>query len=147
MKRPPNAGPDAARKRSDMPTSGDRKAVKVCKACGQERALTDFYGYTDPRTGQQKWRSTCKACLSERQAAQPKGPTKHELARERRLRQYPGSKVCADCGEEKPLADFGQPQRRDKAGGRIGLVFSPRCLPCQSKATMARQARKAGGAA
>jgi hypothetical protein len=130
---------------SEIAASGDAGAVKVCVACGQEKALTDFYGYTDPRTGQQKWKGTCKACLSERDAARPKGPTKYELARERRLRDYPGSKVCAECGEEKPLADFGQPQRRDKAGGRIGLVFSPRCLPCQSKATMARQARKTVG--
>ena len=122
--------------------------MKVCKACGQEKPLSHFFGpYTDARTGQQKWKGTCKACLSERQAVRPKGTTKYELARERRLRDYPGSKVCADCREERPLADFGQPQRRDKAGGRIGLVFSPRCLPCQSKATMARQARKAEGSA
>jgi hypothetical protein len=129
---------------SEPAASGDGEAVKVCNACGQEKPLTDFFGpYTDKRTGRQKWQSPCKACQSERDAARPKEPSKYELARERRLRDYPGSKVCADCGEEKPLADFGQPQRRDKAGGRIGLVFSPRCLPCQSKATMARQARRA----
>ena len=124
--------PSETRERSDMPTndpaaSGDREAVKDCKACGQEKPLSDFFGpYTDARTGQQKWKGTCKACLSERQAVRPKGPTKYELARERRLRDYPGSKVCTGCGDEKPLADFGQPQQRDKAGGRIGLVFSPR---------------------
>jgi hypothetical protein len=31
--------------------------------------------------------------------------------------------------------------------GRVALVFSPRCLPCQAKATVARQARKAGNTA
>ena len=119
--------------------------MKVCNACGQEKPLTDFFGpYTDARTGQQKWKGTCKACSAEREAARPKGPTKYELARERRLRDYPGSKVCTGCGEEKPLADFGQPRRQDKAGGQIGLVFNARCLPCQSKATMARQARNSG---
>ncbi len=130
---------------SETATSGDAEAVKVCNACGQEKALADLFGpYTDARTGQQKWKGTCKACLSERQPSRPAGPSKYELARERRLRDYPDSKVCADCGEEKPLADFGQPQRRGKAGGRVGLAFNARCLPCQSKATMARQARKSG---
>jgi hypothetical protein len=120
--------------------------TKVCKACGQEKSLSDFFGpYTDARTGQQKWKGTCKACSAEREAARPKELGKYQLARERRLRDYPGSKVCTDCGEEKPLADFGQPSRRDQAGGRIALVFSPRCLACQSKAVMARQARKAEG--
>jgi hypothetical protein len=73
-------------------------------------------------------------------------PTKRDIARERRLRDYPGSKVCADCGEEKPLADFGQPSRRDQARGRIGLVFSARCLACHSKVVMARRARGRPGA-
>src|SRR5688572_1481776 len=110
MRRAPNAGPDAAREKIDMPTSepatgGDREAVKVCTACGQEKPLTDYFGpYTDARTGQQKWKSPCKACSAERSAARPKGPSKYELARERRLRDYPGSKVCAACGEEKSLA-------------------------------------------
>jgi hypothetical protein len=122
--------------------------TKVCKACSQEKPLTDFFGpYTDARTGQQKWKGTCKACLPKRKAVQPAGSSKWELARERRLRDYPGSKVCTDCDEEKPLADFGQPSRRDQAGGRVALVFSPRCLACQSKAVMARQARKAGSSA
>ena len=70
-------------------------------------------------------------------------PNKHELAREQRLRDYPGSKTCADCGEEKPLADFGRPSRRDQAAGRVALVFSARCLPCKSKALAQRRARKA----
>lgn len=135
--------------RTDEPAaSGDGGSMKVCNACGQEKPPEAFFGpYTDPRTGQQKWKGTCKACLSERKAVRPKGPTKWDLARERRLRDYPGSKVCTDCGEQKPLADFGQPSRRDQAAGRIGLVFSPRCLACQSKIVMARQARKAGGTA
>jgi hypothetical protein len=74
-------------------------------------------------------------------------PSKRDLARERRLRDFPGSKTCTGCGEEKPLADFGQPQRHDRAAGRIGLVFSPRCLACQSKEVMARRARKAESSA
>src|SRR5918998_840723 len=122
------------------PLSPTDREMRTCRACGQEKPLSDFFGpYTDARTGQQRWKGTCKACLSEREAGRPARPSKYDLARERRLRDYPGSKVCAGCGEEKPLADFGQPQRRDKAGGRIGLVFSPRCLLCQSKATMERQ--------
>ncbi len=135
-----------------MPTgeptaSRDGEAVKVCNTCGQEKPLSDFFGpYTDKQTGQQKWKGTCKACVPKK-AVRSKEPTKWELARERRLRDYPGSKVCADCGEEKPLADFGQPSRRDQAHGRIALVFSPRCLPCQSKAVTARQARQAGSGA
>ncbi len=120
--------------------------VKVCKACGQEKPLADFFGpYTDTRTGRQTWKGTCKACLSERTVSRPAGPNKRDIARERRLRDYPGSKTCTSCGEEKPLADFGEPSRRDQASGRLALVFSPRCLACQSKAVMARQARKAGG--
>ena len=68
--------------------------------------------------------------------------TKRDLAREQRLRDYPGSKTCTVCGEEKPLADFGRPSLRDQAAGRVALAFSPRCLACQSKATLARRARK-----
>ena len=133
---------------SEPAASGDREPVKVCNPCVQEKSLTDFFGpYTDARPGEQKCKSPSKACSAEREAARPKEPTKYEMARERRLRDFPGSKVCADCGEEKPLADFGQPRRQDKAGGQIGLVFNARCLPCQSKATMARQARKAGSSA
>ncbi len=74
-------------------------------------------------------------------------PSKHELARERRLRDYPGSKTCTGCGEEKPLADFGRPVPRDQAAGRQRLAFSPRCLACQSKAVTERRARKAGASA
>ncbi len=74
-------------------------------------------------------------------------PSKFELARERRLRHFPGSKVCTVCGEEKPLADFGQPKRQDRASGRVALVSNARCLVCQSKAVLARRARKAGGGA
>ncbi len=135
--------------RGTMPTNepdecGNGEAMKVCKACSQEKPLAEFFGpYTDPRTGQQKWKGTCKACFPKK-TVRSKEPTKWELARERRLRDYPGSKTCTDCGEEKPLADFGQPSRRDQAGGRIAFVFSPRCLACQSKVVMARQARKAG---
>ena len=78
--------------------------------------------------------------------AQPKNPTKYELARERRLRDFPGSKVCTGCGEEKPLADFGRPVPREQAAGRQRLAFNPQCLACQSKAVTERRARKAGGA-
>ncbi len=72
-------------------------------------------------------------------------PTKRDLAREQRLRDYPGEKTCTACGEEKPLADFGRPVPRDQAAGRVVLAFSPRCLACQSKAVTARRARKTGG--
>ena len=71
-------------------------------------------------------------------------PTKYELARERRLRDYPGSKRCTGCGEEKPLADFGQPVPVERAEGRVAFAFKARCLSCLSKAVAARQARKAG---
>ena len=74
-------------------------------------------------------------------------PSKNELARERRLRDFPGSKTCTGCGEEKPLADFGSPVLRDQAAGRQRLAFNPRCLPCQTKAVAVRRARKAEGGA
>ncbi len=70
-------------------------------------------------------------------------PSKRDFAREQRLRDYPGSKTCTGCGEEKPLADFGRPSLRDQAAGRVALAFNARCLGCQSKVVMARRARKA----
>ncbi len=122
--------------------------TKVCNACGQEKPLTDFFGlYTDTRTGRQGWKSTCKACLSERMATRPPGPSKRDLARERRLCDYPGSKTCTACGEVKPLADFGRPYLRERALGALVPMFNSRCLACQSKAVMARRARKAGDTA
>jgi hypothetical protein len=36
-------------------------------------------------------------------------------------------KVCKDCGQEKPLADF----------YKSGKYFQPRCKPCHSKKTIA----------
>ena len=74
-------------------------------------------------------------------------PTKWDLAREQRLRDHPGSKTCKDCGEEKPLADFGRPVPVERAAGRVALVFKPRCLVCQGKIHTARRARMAGGGA
>lgn len=122
--------------------------MRLCKACAEEKPLTDFYGpYINPRTRHQKWGTTCKACLSERKPVQSTGPSKRDLAREQRLRDYPGSKTCTGCGEEKPLADFGRPVPKDRAGGRQQLAFSPRCLACQSKAVAERRARKAGARA
>ena len=123
--------------------------MKVCNACGQEKPLSDFFGpYLDTNTGRRRWKGACKACAAERQAAvRPKRPGKYALARERRLRDYPGSKVCTGCVEEKPLADFRQPRRHNRAAGRIGLVFNARCLACQSKAVTARRAPKAEGVA
>jgi hypothetical protein len=73
--------------------------------------------------------------------------TKRDLAREQRLRDHPGSRTCTGCGEEKPLADFGRPVLRDQTAGRQRLAFNPRCLACQSKAVMARRARKAESSA
>jgi hypothetical protein len=118
--------------------------TKTCKACGQEKPLTDFFGpYTDTRTGRQGWKSTCKACLSERTPIRSAQPSKWDLGRERRLRDYPGSKTCTACGEVKPLADFGRPYLRERALGALVPMFNSRCLACQSKAVMARRARRA----
>jgi hypothetical protein len=69
-------------------------------------------------------------------------PSKRDLAREQRLRDYPGSKTCTGCGEEKPLADFGRPSLRDQAAGRVAVAFRSQCLACQAKAVLARRARK-----
>jgi hypothetical protein len=71
-------------------------------------------------------------------------PTKRDLARERRLRDFPGSKICTGCGEEKPLADFGKPVPKNRAHGRQALAFSPRCLACQAQAVAVRRVRKTG---
>ena len=118
------------------------EVVKVCNACGQGKPLGAFYGpYTDMHTGRQRWKGTCKACMAGL-PVQADGATKRDLARERRLRDFLGSKTCTGCGEEKPLADFGRPSLRDQAGGRVALAFKPQCLACQSKVVRARRARK-----
>jgi hypothetical protein len=121
--------------------------IKICTACGEEKPLDAFFGpYTDKQTGRQKWTGTCKACRAERRRAlQPVSPGKRDIAREQRLRDYPGSKVCTACGEEKPLADFGQPAQRDHAAGRVALVFNARCLPCQARANRARRPSRGSG--
>jgi hypothetical protein len=120
------------------------KHAKTCTACGEAKPLDAFFGpYPDKQTGRQKWTGTCKACRAERRRAlQPVSPGKRDIAREQRLRDYPGTKVCTACGAEKPLADFGQPARRDHAAGRTALVFNGRCLPCQTKADRARKSRR-----
>jgi hypothetical protein len=74
-------------------------------------------------------------------------PTKWDLARDQRLRDYPGAKTCKDCGQEKLLADFGRPVPVERAAGRVALVFKPRCLVCQGQIQTVRRARKAGSSA
>ena len=103
--------------------SGNREAVKVCTACGQEKPIEAFFAsHLDKK--RRKWKGACKVCTAERQGG---GQTKNELAREQRLRDFPGSKTCTGCREHKPLADFGRPpeEARPRACGACILPAVP----------------------
>ena len=93
---------------------------KICKRCGEEKWIEDFYKSPSHRDGRYL---KCKACMKE-------------------LRRYAplseGSKTCNRCHVDKPLTEF-TPDRGQRDGYRTI------CRPCswlsRNKVTTLEQAR------
>jgi len=80
--------------------------TKVCKSCGEEFPLSNFYF----RKESNKYRDACKKCK--------RVTTKEEIIK----RANADTKICKHCGIEKPQSEY------QKAGG--GRWTQPYCKPC-----------------
>lgn len=71
--------------------------TKVCKTCGIEKPLTEFYF----RKENNNYRTECKKCLLEKQKSKriPK-------ERVKKIRIVPSSKICSKCNANKPISDY-----------------------------------------
>lgn len=87
----------------------DTVDTKVCNVCQEEKTLSNFYFRKE--TG--KYRGNCKKCkplMSKADIiAKANAPTK----------------VCKDCGIEKPSSEFGR-------AGKGGVWMQPYCKPCDA---------------
>jgi 5-methylcytosine-specific restriction endonuclease McrA len=101
------------------------KQEGICRECGQEKPLEDFY--LDPKT-KGKHRTKCKACwqkasASRRKANQLRGKIPILLESE---------KICRKCKQQKPVTEF-YIELSESDG------FRDQCKDCCKKATAARR--------
>lgn len=69
--------------------------MKLCKACGQEKPITEFHKDKSKSDGLNAY---CKPCTRERQKAFQAKPPRYQAT--------DGLKRCQHCKEEKPYAEF-----------------------------------------
>lgn len=105
---------------------------KVCKDCGEEKPASEFSRNKSHKDGLQSY---CKPCEAAR-SAEYRATHKEEIAarnaeyRKARNKAYadvvvPETKVCRDCGEEKPASEF-YANKENKDG------LGPYCKPCNA---------------
>lgn len=102
---------------------------KRCSKCDVIKPLSEF-----SRAPRGKWgrKSSCKACDAAWHKAQFVPTPRDEAAWEARYTKQRGdTKVCTQCGETKPLSEFGK--SRD---GKYGPVLRPTCKVCNSERAM-----------
>src|SRR4051794_20694071 len=120
-----------------MAESSER-ATKRCRDCGLVKPVSEFWRRKQSPDG---WALYCKGCFGLRNAASYRGRLAVRGKKARPYRRYsdvpPGMKYCANCGEIKPLSEFGR-NRRYKSG----LTFY--CKPCHNR-VMAENKRKNHG--
>ena len=109
-------------------------ATKVCRDCGQEKPVSEFYR-ADTRDG---YRGECRRCKTARTQAlrdQRSGrPSKKKL----RLPVTSDTTLpCHDCGEEKPDAEFYANPASQRRRGR-----NARCHACQKVYRETHRARQ-----
>ena len=109
-------------------------STKRCTTCGNKKPLDDFYAQA---TGRHGHRAECKECQNRRRREllrAVKGTSK-ERGRRPLYGPPPPSKICTECGDDKPLDAYGKQQ-----GGRFGL--HPRCKVCRRRAEQGRYLQK-----
>src|SRR3990167_10450246 len=85
---------------------------KVCKKCGEEKELDEFVMNKECRNGRA---GTCKRCNYQYAIQWQQNNGKLRLSG---IYEIPASKVCARCGEEKNIGEFGREKgNRDGCDG------------------------------
>lgn len=87
----------------------DIEALKKCNVCQEEKPVSNFYF----RKEMGKYRDNCKKC----KPLMSKG----DLI----AKAHAPTKVCKDCGIEKPSSEFGR-------AGKGGVWMQPYCKPCDA---------------
>jgi hypothetical protein len=73
--------------------------MKTCAKCTQTKPLDDFYNFKKNSDGKQQYCKECQKAISKAYAAYRKALDKQVEV---------NSKVCLDCGLEKPSSQFGK---------------------------------------
>jgi hypothetical protein len=95
------------------------KAMKKCTQCFLEKPLSDYYNLNNTADGKQSMCISCYKVYFKRWRETRKGMTQSE---------FPTSKVCAQCGVEKPVSQFGK-----RSVSKDKLMYD--CKPCWRKKT------------
>ncbi len=74
--------------------------TKICKCCGKELPLSEFYIHRTNRDGH---KTICKKCDSKEQKAKY-AERKGKFIPQQETKEK--TKICACCGEELPLSEF-----------------------------------------
>lgn len=98
--------------------------MKRCSKCGEMKPLDEFHNDKWSKDGKQ---ARCKACRKVHDATR----TTHD---KKPTQPIPVTKMCAGCGEEKPLDAFAH---RHKRGN---VVPRSRCRACEKAERLARYA-------
>ncbi len=117
--------------------SSESHLTKNCRDCGEEKPLDDFPPNESGRLGRASY---CRPCINVRhdryrEAKRTSPRTRHRNAEPPRARTV---KWCPDCGQEKPVSDFG----RNKSS-RDG--FTGYCRPCHNRRVRDSRMRTHGG--
>ncbi len=115
-----------------MAESSERE-LKKCRDCGLVKPVSEFWRRKQSPDG---WALYCKVCFRLRNAASYRGRLAVQGKKARPYRSHsdvpPGMKYCANCGETKPVSEFGQ-NRANKSG----LAYY--CKPCHNKVMAANK--------
>jgi hypothetical protein len=105
-----------------------REGRKTCKECGKVLPVSEFSKCKKMKSGRS---NTCKKCVAKQERIRQRKREQHI----RRLEQAPteGSKVCKECGVEKPYSEF---NRHSNYKDR----HENRCKQC--RAAMVRERRR-----
>jgi|GEM_PF-2262763 len=123
---------DCAQGRENRNTRGEtmeEKKSKVCRFCGEEKRMEEFYKSPGCEDGHD---SVCKKCrnnaASERQKKRRHGKPENREQRQ----EKPGMQLCRKCGKEKPLTEFGMIR---------GKYYERRCKACKAAQVRAHRLR------
>ena len=103
----------------------------ICTRCKQAKPTKDFRVDGHLRRG---FTTRCKDCAN----SLAKGIRPRNVARREAAICSGGKKMCAACGEEKPILDFG-PNNSDSSGS------ARKCRPCMAKSMRDWRYRKENG--
>jgi hypothetical protein len=114
-------------------------AVKVCRDCGKEKPVHEFWRRKQSPDGLALY---CKACFGDRNADAYRGRIAKDGKKVRPYRRHStvpeGMKYCPQCGETKSVDAFGS-NRANKSG------LTNYCRPCHNRVMAEIKVRRYGG--